>query len=138
MKFFIFVISGLLFLPGCRVFTESSEMPTLGDNQWQLIAMDQKPVNLGSNAYIKFNEKDLKVGGKAACNTFFADFERSGDKISFSIVGSTKMYCEGLMEVEGQIITNLQKVKRYEVKYGLLYLFGSDDLLLTFKKVNVN
>ncbi len=138
MKFFIFVISGLLFLSGCRVFTESPEMPTLGDNQWQLIAMDQKPVNLGNNAYIKFNEKDLKVGGKAACNTFLADFERSGDKISFSTVGSTKMYCEGLMEEEGQIITNLQKVKRYEVKYGLLYLFGSDDLLLTFKKVNVN
>lgn len=113
-------------------------MPIFGDSSWQLIAMEQKPVHAGDDVFIKFNETELKVNGKSGCNSFFADFERSGSKIVFGTPGSTKMFCGGAMEQEKQLLANLQKVKRYELKYGLLYFFGSGDLLLTFRKVAVD
>ena len=46
----------------------------------------------------------------------------------------TKMFCDGLMDKENQILGNLQKVNRFEIRYGLLYLYNSNDLLLTYKK----
>lgn len=138
MKKFRIIILGLLVLSGCRAFNEGSDQPQLADVQWQLIALNQKTSDLGSKAFIRFNNKDLKITGRAACNSIFADYEITGNKISFAGIGSTKMYCEGLMDQENQIITNLEKVRRFEIKYGLLYLYGSDDLLLTYKKVNTD
>ncbi len=139
MKKFRIIILGLLVFSGCRAFNEGSDQPQLADVQWQLMAINQKAVtDLGSKAFIRFDNKDLKIAGKAACNSIFADYELTGNKLSFAGIGSTKMYCEGLMDQENQIITNLEKVRRYEIKYGLLYLYGSDDLLLTYKKVNTD
>ncbi|HCN83376.1 MAG TPA: hypothetical protein DIT07_07100 [Sphingobacteriaceae bacterium] len=138
MKAFRIIILSLLFFSGCRAFNESADQPELADVQWQLLAMNQKPADLGNKAFIRFNDKDRKIAGKAACNSIFADYELTGNKLSFADIGSTKMYCEGLMDQENQIITNLEKTRRFEIKYGLLYLYGSDDLLLTFKKVNTD
>lgn len=136
MKAFKMIAISFLFLSGCRAFNENADQPELADVQWQLLAMNQKAADLGNKAFIRFNDKDRKISGKAACNSIFADYELTGSKLSFSGIGSTKMYCEGLMDQENQIITDLEKTRRYEIKYGLLYLYGSDDLLLTFKKVN--
>jgi heat shock protein HslJ len=138
MKVLRIIAISFLFFSGCRAFNESTDQPELTDAQWQLLAMNQKAADLGNKAFIRFSDKDRKIAGKAACNSIFADYELTGNKLSFSGIGSTKMYCEGLMDQENQIITNLEKTKRYEIKYGLLYLYGSDDLLLTFKKVNTN
>jgi len=134
MKAFKIIITGLLFFSGCRAFNESSDQPKLDEVQWQLLAMNKKPADMGDKAFIRFNGKDQKITGKAACNSIFADYKLSGNKLSFEAIGSTKMYCEGLMGQENQIVTDLQKVNRFEIKYGLLYMYGSDDLLLTFKK----
>jgi heat shock protein HslJ len=140
MKTFRIFIIGLIFFSGCRAFNESSDQPKLGDGQWQLLAMDQKASDLGDKAFIKFDEKEQKMSGKAACNSIFAEYELlPRNKIRFGNIGSTKMYCEGLMGDENQIVTDLQKVRSYEIKYGLLYLHGSDnELLLSFKKVDTD
>lgn len=136
MKGFKLIIITLLFLSACRAFNEGNDQPQLGDAQWQLMAMNQKPADLGNKAFINFDQKERKISGKAGCNSIFAEYEIIGNKISFEGIGSTKMYCEGLMDQENQIISNLEKVRRYEIKYGLLYLYGSEELLLTFKKIN--
>jgi len=137
MKTFKIIITSLLLFSGCRAFNESADQPKLDEAQWQLLAMNQKPADLGDKAFVRFDDKDRKITGKAGCNSIFADYELlAGNKIRFGIIGSTKMYCEGLMDQENQIVTNLEKTRRFEIKYGLLYLYGSDDLLLTFKKVD--
>lgn len=56
------------------------------------------------------------------------------DQLTFSDLVSTKMYCEGVMNLENEMITNLQNVKRYSIKNGMLYLHSTDGLLLAFKK----
>jgi heat shock protein HslJ len=138
MKIFKLLITVLIFSSACRAFNESSDQPKLDSVRWQLLAMNKQAADLGDKAFIMLNDKDRKMTGKAACNSIFASYEINGNKINFGNIGSTMIYCEGLMDQESQIVTNLQKVKRFEIKYGLLYLYSSDDLLLTFKKVNTD
>jgi heat shock protein HslJ len=137
MKPYKLLIAVLVILSSCRAMTGSSDDIKLEGTNWQLIAMDKKPSDLGDRATIMFNEKDMKIAGKAACNSIFGGYELNRNNISFTGIGSTKMFCDGMMDKENQIVTNLQKIKKFEIKYGLLYLYGSDnELLLTYKKVN--
>ena len=56
------------------------------------------------------------------------------NQLVFQEITSTKMYCEGVMDLENKMITNLQNTKRFEIKNGMLYLLNSDEVILSFKK----
>ncbi|MEJ7778581.1 MAG: META domain-containing protein [Daejeonella sp.] len=124
----------LLVLSGCSAINSSADLPRLGESTWNLTAIEQRPVNFNGRAFIKFDEKESKISGKALCNSYFSEYEMIGKKVTFSSVGSTKMYCEGMMDEENQIITNLQKTKRYDVKSDFLYFYAGEKLVLTFKR----
>ncbi|MHB1177170.1 MAG: META domain-containing protein, partial [Daejeonella sp.] len=111
-----------------------SQLEKLGQSTWNLTAIEQRPVNFDGRAFIKFDEKENKKSGKALCNSYFSEYEMIGKKITFGTIGSTKMYCEGMMDEENQIINNLRKTKRYDVKSDFLYLYSGEKLVLTFKR----
>lgn len=121
-------------LTACNAIQPAADLPKLGESNWKLIAIEQRPVNFGDRAFLKFDEKENKVSGKAVCNSFFSEYEMTGQKIKFDAIGSTKMYCEGIMDDEHQIITQLQNISRYEVKSDMLYLYAEHKLALTFKR----
>ena len=129
------LIIAVILLSACSALQHEADQPRLGESVWNLTTIDQKPVNFDDRAFIQFNEKDLKVSGKAVCNSFFSEYEMIKQKIVFTGIGSTKMYCEGMMDEENQIITNLQKTTRYEVKSNFLYFYSGERLVLTFKRV---
>jgi heat shock protein HslJ len=132
MRSFLLAVS--LFLCSCTALKPEADLPTFGESVWNLTAIEQRPVNFKGRAYMQFDEKDNKVSGKAVCNSFFSEYEILRQKITFTDLGSTKMYCEGMMDEENQIITNLQKTTRYEIKAGFLYLYAQERLVLTFKR----
>ena len=121
-------------LGGCSIMNQQSDHANLGDTPWKLVSINQVNANLGGNAIIQFDEKENKVSGKAACNSFGAGYEMIKKAITFESIVTTKMYCEGKMDEENQIITNLQNVTRYDVKADKLYLYGKDQLLLVYKR----
>jgi heat shock protein HslJ len=53
---------------------------------------------------LKIDEKRKEVMGNAGCNRFSAQYERDGNNITFQEPASTKMFCEGKMEREKDII----------------------------------
>ncbi|MGV3684874.1 MAG: META domain-containing protein [Daejeonella sp.] len=130
----ICLLSLFVLLASCTAMHPKSDDPKLGESDWKLTSILKRPVNYGDRAFLKFDEKENKVSGKAACNSFFAEYEMIGQKITFTRVGSTKMYCEGIMDDENRIISELQKVTRYEVKANALYLYAGDTLALTYKR----
>lgn len=130
----LYLLLCIVSLSACTAVQPTSDLPKLGESTWKLIAIAHRPVNFGDRAFLKFDEKENKISGKAVCNSFFSDYEMIGQKITFPAIGSTKMYCEGIMDDENRIITALQNVKRYEVKSDFLYFYASDALLLTFKR----
>ncbi|MES2875281.1 MAG: META domain-containing protein [Bacteroidota bacterium] len=130
----LYIILTLIFLTSCNAMQPTADLPKLGESNWKLIAIEQKPVNYGDRAFLTFDEKENKISGKAACNSFTSDYEMAGQKIKFTGITSTKMYCEGIMDDENQIITQLQKTSKYEVRSDKLYLYAEEKLALTFKR----
>ena len=45
--------------------------------------------------------------GYGGCNNIFSDYVAKDEKISFGPIASTRMYCEGLMELEGSFMRAL-------------------------------
>ncbi len=132
MKNYLLLCISIILMWSCKTVSQNADQPKFEETHWKLIAMNKKPVSLGENAYIEF--KDDKVIGKAACNTLNGEYTKVNSLLSFEKIATTKLYCEGMMDSENQIISNLGKVKHFDIRYGLLYMYGSDDLLLTFKK----
>jgi heat shock protein HslJ len=118
----------------CTAIKPESDVIKLDGQHWRLSAINHKLINANDNAFLEFNDK-LKVNGKAFCNSVSTDYELMGkNQLRFGTIVSTKMYCEGVMNLENEMITNMQNVRRYEIKNGMLYLYSSDAVLLTFKR----
>ena len=49
------------------------------------------------------------VRGKAACNTFFGSFREAGKSIKIDGINSTRMHCNGQMQLERQFLAALSK-----------------------------
>ena len=130
----LFALISLGMLSACSIMNQTSDEANLGETTWKLISINGTPVSLGGNAVIQFDEKDSKVTGVAACNSFGADYEMLRNTLKFQDIITTKKYCEGKMDEEDQIISNLHNVTRYDVKADKLYFYGKDQLLLTYKR----
>ncbi len=128
-----YLLLAIVFFSACIAIKPEANLERLRKSDWRLTAIGERTVNFGDRAYLKFDDKENRINGRAVCNSFFSEYQITGNKISFSPIGSTKMYCEGSMDDEDQIIRGLQNTDRYEIRSDLLYLYGGDKLLLTFK-----
>jgi heat shock protein HslJ len=132
-RFILAIISCVLF-SSCEVLKSETDSPKLGNTKWVLLSIKDRPVKLSDKAYLNFEEKDNRIAGKAACNSFFGEYTIVKQTIKFEGVGSTKMFCDGLMDEENEIMTAIGNTRRYEIKANMLYLYSTDQLLLIFKR----
>lgn len=63
------------------------------------------------NAFTLTFKADGSLSGTTDCNTFFGNYKIASTTLSFSQLGSTKMYCEGAQE--GDFMATLQEVKSF-------------------------
>lgn len=135
----VFAFSGLI-LTACSTSTgattgynvSSNKKLTLSDTQWNLLEDDElvKGFN-GDNVHISITE-DGKLSGFAGCNQIFSEGVIDGSKITFDVIGGTKMLCPS-MKIEESLTSMLRSVDRYEVKGNELYFYKGNLLLLKFK-----
>jgi len=132
MKIYLILIS--IIIASCNAIKPETEVIKLDGTKWALTAIKHKPVSNNQNAYLEFDSK-LNVKGKVFCNSVSGGYELMGkDQLTFDKLASTKMYCEGVMDQENEMITNMENVKRYQIKNQMLFLYNSDEVLLTFKR----
>ena len=85
---------------------------------------------------LKFDSISNEVSGNAGCNRFSSGYERTGIKIAFRPVVSTKMYCEGKMEMEKAITEILPQISQMILQEGELVLMNEDlDPMITIEKI---
>jgi len=91
MKKYVFTLLALLILAACAGGSASVE------GTWKLVSYgdptNQTPAAPDVDTSIEF--KDGLVNGNVGCNGFGGNYEVDGDKITFSEVVSTLMFCEG-------------------------------------------
>jgi len=85
-----------------------------------------------TKAFVKFNREKKSAGGNGSCNTFGSTTAIDGNRISFSNIFSTKMYCEGVQQTEDSFFRLLAVVNRFEIKDKTLALYHDKELLLEF------
>jgi heat shock protein HslJ len=137
MKLITFISTGLyLVLSACAMQNKVAEdQQPLYDTKWNLkkIHVEAKTEEVNTKAFIRFNQEKGSAGGNASCNTFGSNTAVNENKVSFSNIFSTKMYCEGVQDTENSYLAQLAKVTRFEIKSKTLLLYRDKDLLLEFE-----
>ncbi len=70
------------------------------------------------------------VRGKAACNSFFGSFREAGTSIKIDGITSTRMLCNGRMQLEQKFLSALSKAIAYRIESGTLLLTAADGRVL--------
>jgi heat shock protein HslJ len=76
-----------------------------------------------------------QVGGSAGCNGYFGPYERSGNSLTFGVIGVTEMYCapEALMTQESEYLAALDSAASYQIADRRLEIANADgETALTF------
>ena len=92
MKKYVFVLLALLILSACSGGSESSVAGTC-----KLVSYGDpaSPTAAVPDVETSIEFKEGQVSGNVGCNGFGGTYEIDGDKITFSEVVSTLMFCEG-------------------------------------------
>lgn len=137
MKLITFISTGAyIVLSACAMQKEAvTNQQPLYDIKWNLkkIHTEAKTEEVNTKAFIKFNQEKGSAGGNGSCNSFGSSVAVSENKVSFSNIFSTKMFCEGVQDTENSYLAQLAKVTRFEIKSKTLLLYMDKDLLLEFK-----
>jgi heat shock protein HslJ len=111
--------------------------PKLGGTQWTLSSLNGQPAQPGGT--INFDSNG-QVNGSSGCNSYFGTYETSGDKLTFSEMGSTLMACmEPMMQQETDFFQMMSSVKSYSVEDDVLSLKDeSGNTLAELKKFDTS
>lgn len=87
---------------------------------------------VSTKAFIRFDKEKGSAGGNGSCNGYGSNFIIENDKVSFTNIFSTKMYCEAVQTIENKFFQGLQTANRFEVKEKSMFLYHDKQLLLEF------
>ncbi len=96
--------------------TSQSKLPNY-NRKWMLVEFQgfTKENLIKNKAYIDLTDKE-NGGAKMGCNGMFFTYKvKSQNKIEFSQIGSTMMYCDGNMDLEQKFGQFLPTMTHYEV-----------------------
>lgn len=128
MKKIIFYII-LIALMSCKI----QQFP-ITQKEWRLVELNGQDVSaMNPPITLLLDETQMKVSGFAGCNQFFGSYQLGESNLSFSDLGSTKMYCQDRSAMEDRYLKALGGVDRYLPKRNYFLAMGNQTLL-KFKK----
>jgi heat shock protein HslJ len=83
---------------------------------------------------LSLDPETAAMQGASSCNKLFGKYYAEGDSVSFTGMGSTKMYCEGKMDTEKDYMQALQAVNKFKIKGSTIQLLKDSTVLLTISK----
>jgi len=129
----ILLVTLALFIGAC---TKSGPSP-IEDTTWILESYGE-PDNLnavleGTEITATFNSAKKQVNGSTGCNSYFGDYQINSDRLTFSMIGHTEMYCmdpAGVMEQEEQYLRVLNAAESFQVRDGKLQITAGNQILI--------
>lgn len=74
-----------------------------------------------------------RVYGSGGCNRYFGSYSLNGSSLTFNGVASTKMFCQGAMEVEDGLMQSFNNTDGYFIRGKWLALLKGTDTLARFE-----
>ena len=105
----------------------------LSSEQWELVQINGRAVD-NSKAYLEINIGRTRFTGNTGCNQMFGNVAVTGNRVMFSNIGTTKMFCgkQDVNRVETSYLNALKKVTRYRQTRNSLELMDRNRVLLRF------
>ena len=121
-----------------KVRTQQASEVFIETNKWELIRFnDQSPAESGfsdRSPNLVINMQENKAGGYSGCNSFGGKVAVEANKITFSQVFSTKMFCEGVPESEFfQLLAN---TLAYNITNNTLSFEKDGKVVMEFKLIS--
>jgi len=101
---------------------------------YTLVDMNGKTM-VGNSMELIFNSNDNSIAGSSGCNKLFGSYTQDGDQLKFEGFGTTKMYCDGKMDLEREFIQGLTAVNSLAMADGMIILKNNDSVLMTLKQL---
>jgi heat shock protein HslJ len=125
-------------LAGCARKTtpikEETANSSLTNTRWKLTALSSLPNGLPRLSKDVFLQLDTgRIKGFAGCNSYFGGYTTQQSSITFTGVGSTKMFCQEGMETENMLFQALNTTTHYRITGTKLDLLKGQDVLATFE-----
>ena len=95
---------------------DDSDDPLEG-GEWVLVGYGPEGalIELPAGALVTISFADGGLRGSAGCNSYFGGYQVSGDAIEVGPVGSTEMWCEGLMDLEDAYLATLSEATGFSL-----------------------
>ena len=108
----------------------------IADRDWELVTLGEHTNPRGMQdrpLTLRLTSEDSHAAGFAGCNGYGSTYTLRGDSLSFEAPISTKMFCEGVQEVENAFLVALPQVTTYTVTDSTLTLHGAPGRIATFQ-----
>ncbi len=117
-------------LSGC-----GGDPSSLLHGQWSLRQIDGKAIVADAQPTLAFGS-DGRVSGDGSCNRFFGSYVLTGEGLSFSGLGTSRMACaQPILDQESSFMQILGAVIRFDIgSDGSLVLHGSDGRALLARR----
>ena len=107
---------------------------SITQTEWKLVSLPGETIDQSNPPTLTFDEATKKISGFGGCNRFFGGYESTENRIKFSALGSTKMFCQDKMSLEDNYFKALQEADSFRVEGSTLQLIVANRVILEFKK----
>jgi heat shock protein HslJ len=102
---------------------------TITNKTWKITLLNSEKIQGDEkDFYLKLNSNQLEA--KAGCNQLFGEFQIKDNFISFSKIGSTKMYCGDIMAIENSFIAILSQTSKVAIIDSSKFILLTDDIVI--------
>ena len=119
--------SSLIQSSNAKNVTEQS----ITNKKWKITLLNSEKIQGDEkDFYIKLNSNSNQLEAKAGCNQIFGEFEIKDNMISFSKIGSTKMYCFDTMKYEDALLSALSNSSKIVIVDSTKFILLNDDIVI--------
>lgn len=130
------ILSLLLYSCSSSRETDFNLPDELIKTEWKLIKLYEDDLSsLSANPTLNFLN-DSELGGNTGCNSFGGEYVMKNKILTIKNIFSTKMFCEGRMEIENKYLNALKEINKLQIVEDQLILFKDENSVLTFSPVD--
>lgn len=132
----ISLIASIIFLSCETKFIQNSNASneieqTITNKTWKITLLNSEKIQGDEkDFYLKLNSNSNQLEAKAGCNQLFGEFQIKDNFISFSKIGSTKMYCVETMAIENSFIAILSQTSKVAIIDSSKFILLTDDIVI--------
>ena len=132
MKASLILVTCIMLCAGCAHTGPPGDTPFL-DTTWKLVELGNEPIQPSGSGVPHIRFETDRVSGNDGCNNFFGGYARDGNKLTFGLLGSTRMACPGIDGFDTAFQKMLSLTSSYRITGDRLALHGSDGQVASFR-----